>query len=50
MTETEQLILKRLETIQSDLSYLKNHIVNLDAVLSEEEKEDIERARTELKR
>ena len=49
MTETEQIILKKLENIQSDLSFLKHHIVDLDAVLTEEEKQDLERARMELK-
>jgi hypothetical protein len=43
-------IMKKLEEIQSELHFIKNHMVDKDALLSSEDKAAMEKANEELKK
>ncbi len=47
-TETKQ-ILEELRIIKSDLEYLKGHIVDLDLVITDEDRISIRKAEKDLK-
>ena len=47
---SEQLILKKLNEIKSELDYLKEHIIDVDMVLTEDDRESIQAAREDLKK
>jgi hypothetical protein len=48
VNETKQ-ILDELKAIRSDLDYLKEHIVDIDLVLTDDDLESIEQAEKDLK-
>ena len=39
----------KLDNIQSDLAYIKQHIVNLDAVMTDDDAEALNEAKADLK-
>lgn len=47
-TESKQ-ILEELRAIRSDLDYLKEHIVDVDIVLTDEDREALQSAEKDLK-
>lgn len=47
-TESKQ-ILEELRAIRSDLDYLKEHIVDVDLVLTDEDREALQSAEKDLK-
>ncbi len=47
--ETEQ-IMKKLELIKSELDYIKENMIPIDAVLTKEDKVALEKAREEYKK
>lgn len=49
MIEAEKQILAKLDEIKSELDYLKDHIVDLDLVLTEEDLNSLEEAERDLK-
>ena len=46
VTETKQ-ILDKLSNIKSELNYIKEHMVDVDTILTEDEKVALEKARKE---
>jgi hypothetical protein len=48
MAAVSKAILDKLEHIQSDLDYIKEHILDSDLVLSEEDKLSIREAKEDL--
>ena len=50
MINDTKTILKELESIKSDLSYLKSHITDVDAVLTEDDLEALKEADEDFKR
>jgi len=44
---TTKLILEKLDLIKSELDYIKEHMVDADSILSEDDREALEQARKE---
>ena len=49
MAPTNRTIIQKLDSIKSELDYIKRHMVDVDMVLSEEDKIALAKARKELK-
>lgn len=50
METTNKSIIQRLDIIQSELFYIKEHMVDVDTILTEEERNDLAQARDEFKK
>lgn len=50
METINKSIIQRLDIIQSELFYIKEHMVDVDTILTEEEKNDLAQARDEFKK
>jgi len=49
MTTSIKQLSDKLDSIQSDLVYIKQHIVNIDVVLSDDDVESLKEADADLK-
>jgi len=49
MTNEFQVVLKKLDTIQSELHYIKEHMVDVDTLLTPEEEERLEESLKEFR-
>ena len=49
MTNETKLILEKLENIKSELDYIKKHLVDVDAVLTEDDIGSLKDAELDLK-
>ena len=47
--EEIKLVLEKLEDIKSELDYIKEHMVDIDTILTPEEEERLEESLTDLK-
>tara|TARA_Y100000310_G_scaffold29928_1_gene28442 strand:- start:1318 stop:1521 length:204 start_codon:yes stop_codon:yes gene_type:complete len=50
MTSEAKEILGKLDAIKSELDYIKEHMVDSDSILTEEDKKDLANAREEYKK
>ena len=46
----EQLILKKLEKVEKDIEEIKAHMIDIDSIVTEEDKEALARARKEFEK
>ena len=49
MTNEDKQILEKLDAIKLELDYIKKHIVDVDAVLTEEDMDSLKEAEKDLK-
>ena len=49
MTNEIKLVLEKLESIKSDLDYIKEHMVDIDSILTPEEEKRLEASLRDLK-
>ena len=47
--ENEKLIMSKLDMIKAELDYIKNHMVDVDAIMTSEEEERFEESLNEFK-
>jgi len=50
MENENQEILRKLDKIQIDINFIKNNMIDVDCVLTDEEKNELEEARKEHER
>ena len=50
MVSEAKEILGKLDAIKSELDYIKEHMVDTDSILTEEDKKDLNKAREEYKK
>ena len=48
--EDKGLIMEKLNDIKSELDYIKRHMVDIDTILTEDDKKALEEAREEFKK
>ena len=49
MTDENKIIMEKLDGIKSELDYIKKHIVDADAILTEDDIESLQDAEKDLK-
>lgn len=49
MTEETKIIIEKLDSIKSELDYIKRHIVDFDTVLTEDDMDSLQEAEKDLK-
>lgn len=49
MTSAAQQLLEKLDHIQSDIKYIKEHLVDIDLILTDEDLESLQKAEEDLK-
>ncbi|MCH8003094.1 MAG: hypothetical protein IH934_00545 [Nanoarchaeota archaeon] len=49
MVEESKIIMQKLDDIKSELDYIKNHIADVDTILTEEDIESLEEADKDFK-
>lgn len=50
MIRENQEILRKLDKIQIDINFIKNNMIDVDCILTDEERDELEEARREYER